>query len=598
MKPYEIPFRPIYETYGAIVWLLTSGIMYAIMRSTSLPAGPFVVMVGAGLGMGLWRGAVAISRHRELWSMSKGAIRFIGWNAFMKKANKNEGIFLGEGFKWGTEHVEKSMDVLKRNPEELFGKKALAKGHQWIHGLGYRDEKPVNFPLELASGHTLIVGTTGAGKTRLLDLLISQAILRNEAVFIIDPKGDKELRDNAKRICEKMGEPDRFIFFNPAFADTSARINPLANFNRPTELPSRIATLIASETASDPFVAFSWMALNNIINGMLIVGEEPTLVRIRRYLESDPGPLLLRVLRTHFEKAPIRNWETRVQEYLKKLRGRDIEAYILFYQQEVVSEKPSSEIDGLISFFTHNREHASKMLASLTPIMNMLTSGALAPLLSPTNNEDDDPRKTNSARIIENGQVAYIGLDSLSDATIGSAIGSILLADLTAVAGDRYNYGVGNRRVNIFVDESSEVLNGPTIAMLNKGRGCGFSLTLATQTLADFESRLGDKARARQALGNLNNMIVLRVLDGETQEYIAENMPKTKVRTLETQYRSGSSSSEIENFTGAYGESLKEDEAAIFPPSLLGLLPNLHFLAKFANGTTFKGRLPILQSNN
>jgi len=32
----------------------------------------------------------------------------------------------------------------------------------------------------------------------------------------------------------------------------------------------------------------------------------------------------------------------------------------------------------------------------------------------------------------------------------GSAIGSILLADLAAVAGDRYNYGVSDRPVNVF----------------------------------------------------------------------------------------------------------------------------------------------------
>jgi conjugal transfer pilus assembly protein TraD len=306
----------------------------------------------------------------------------------------------------------------------------------------------------------------------------------------------------------------------------------------------------------------------------------------------------MKALRAYFEHKQIKDWDSRIQTYLKKLRGRDTEAYIQFYQQEVVNEAPSSELEGLISSYTHNREHASKMLASLMPIMNMLTSGALGPLLSP-NNDDHDPRPiTDSARIINRGQVCYIGLDSLSDSTIGSAIGSILLADLTAVAGDRYNYGVGDTRVNIFVDESSEVLNKPTVAMLNKGRGCGFSLTLATQTLADFEARLGDEAKARQVLGNLNNMVVLRVLDGETQKYIAENMPKTKVRTMEETYRSGSSSASPGEFNGMYGETIKEEDAELFPPSLLGLLPNLHFLAKFADGKTVKGRLPILQTQD
>ena len=597
-QEYEIPFRPVYETYATGVWIVTAATMFLVGRVTSLPETPFWVMAGVCIVMGLWRGSAALVRHKEFWAMKQSVLTFIDWKRFKKKANKKEAVFLGSGFSWGTEHVEKASDILKREPQKLFGKKALVNGHQWIHGLGKREEKDIPFPLDFVGTQTLILGTTGSGKTRLLDLIISQAIMRNEAVFIIDPKGDKELRDNAKRICEAMGEPERFVFFNPAFPKESARINPLRNWNRPTEIAGRISTLIASEAESDPFVAFSWMALNSIINGLLAVNEKPTLVKIRHHLEGDPGPLVIRALRAHFT-AHVKDWESRIQKYLKNSRGRDADGYVDFYKTEVVNEAPNTDLEGLISFFTHNREHASKMLASLMPIMNMLTTGALSYLLSPTDEkkpENSDYDVTDSARIIEKAQVAYIGLDSLSDTTVGSAIGSILLADLTAVAGDRYNYGVGDRRVNIFIDECSEVLNSPTIAMLNKGRGAGFSLTLATQTLADFETRLGDKAKARQALGNLNNMIVLRVLDGETQEYISENMPKTKVRSLEKQYRSGSSSSTTGEFNGMYGESITEEEVAMFPPSLLGLLPNLHYLAKFANGTTVKGRLPILRT--
>jgi len=43
----------------------------------------------------------------------------------------------------------------------------------------------------------------------------------------------------------------------------------------------------------------------------------------------------------------------------------------------------------------------------------------------------------NTGHIIEKNQVAYIGLDSLSDGIVGSTIGSILLADLAAVADNK-----------------------------------------------------------------------------------------------------------------------------------------------------------------
>jgi hypothetical protein len=44
-------------------------------------------------------------------------------------------------------------------------------------------------PIAHSAGHLLIVGTTGAGKTRLLDLLVNQAVRRGAAVVILDPKG-------------------------------------------------------------------------------------------------------------------------------------------------------------------------------------------------------------------------------------------------------------------------------------------------------------------------------------------------------------------------------------------------------------------------
>jgi conjugal transfer pilus assembly protein TraD len=37
-----------------------------------------------------------------------------------------------------------------------------------------------------------------------------------------------------------------------------------------------------------------------------------------------------------------------------------------------------------------------------------------------------------------------------------------------------------------------------------------------------------------------------------------------------------------------------EEEGDLFPPALLGQLPNLHYLAVLAGGRIVKGRLPIL----
>jgi len=47
-------------------------------------------------------------------------------------------------------------------------------------------------------------------------------------------------------------------------------------------------------------------------------------------------------------------------------------------------------------------------------------------------------------------------------------------------------------------------------------------------------------------------------------------------------------------FTGSYQESLGLEEAALFAPEWLGLLPNLEYIALLSGSRVVKGRLPIL----
>ncbi len=176
----------------------------------------------------------------------------------------------------------------------------------------------------------------------------------------------------------------------------------------------------------------------------------------------------------------------------------------------------------------------------------------------------------------------------------GSAIGSIVVSDLTAVAGDRYNYGINNRRVNLFVDELAEVINESVIQLLNKGRGAGFSLYIAAQTYADLVARLGSEHRARQVLGNMNNQFVLRIIDSETQQYIVDGLPKTRIKhVMRTQGQTTLGESPW-LYGGNQGERLIEEEADLFPAPLLGMMPNLEYIAKISGGKIIKGRFPVL----
>ena len=598
---WESPWRPNIEARMAASWGLaaTATLVIGKYMPVPLPSKFSAIAMSVCTAMAVYRGTQAWHRYVDQTRMGNYGMEFITIPELMDKtalATKKSSVWLGTGFDWTDVEAQKMHAMLAQGVAQTIGKitnEHHLNGEYWIHGL----DKETDRFMEVTNlvGHTLLVGTTRVGKTRMMELLIGQAIMRGETVIIIDPKGDHALAENARKICAAMGCPERFVYFHPAHPEKSTPIDPMRNWNRRTELASRVAALIPSETGADPFAAFGWKVLNDIVNGLVATGESPNLVHLKRYIEGGADNLLLNTLRHHFIDK-VADWESRSSGFVKKNRDRILEAYIEFYKQIVIHEAQSSDLDGLISTFEHNRDHFQKMVASLIPILSMLTSDPLSELLSPEAKIGDQKHATDMAKIINNNQVLYLGLDSLADGTVGSAIGSIMLADLTAVAGDRYNYGINsNKPVNLFIDEAAEVINQPTIQLMNKGGGALFRVTIATQTFADFPARLGDENKARQVLANVNNQIILRVIDAETQQYIADSLPKIKAKSLNLRYGHGVDAHVQDEYQASYQESVIEEEAEIFPAAMLGRLPPLHFIAKMSGGRIIKGRIPILK---
>jgi conjugal transfer pilus assembly protein TraD len=593
---FEVPWRPNFEAKMALIW--AGGSALILVFSLAVPLfSRFAALLAVGCALAAaFRGCQAYRRVVDASRLKRFGKEFIDLAELQKKARQcasRKTFWLGKGFPWTDIEANKLHALLSLGVVRTIGQAAQhTDGAYWVHGLA--PEADLYSELSQLVGHTLIVGTTRVGKTRLFDLLIAQAIFRGETVIIIDPKGDHALARNARAACEASGAGERFVYFHPAHPDRSACIDPLRNWNRKTELASRVAALIPSETGADPFTAFGWKVLNDITNGMIAIGHRPNLVQLRRYVEGGPDGLLQRALKAHFTRH-VKDWESRAAPSLKRHRDRVLEAYLAFYREIAVHEARSVELDGLISTYEHNREHFQKMVASLIPILSMLTSEPLQELLSPDFAPGHERLVTDMSKIIHGHKVVYIGLDSLADATVGSAIGSILLADLAAVAGDRYNYGIDSLApVNLFIDEAAEVLNQPAIQLMNKGGGADFRVTIATQTFADFASRLGDENKARQVLANTNHKIALRVLDSETQKYLADGMPQVKVRSMALRYGHHVDPRVQAEYTASYQEQILEEEAELFPAAMLGELPPLHFLARLSGGRTLKGRIPIL----
>lgn len=617
---YDDPFRPIHEYFALFGWIAAAILMVMIERVSDLHSGMFTIFIGICLVMTLWRGLRAI----RMWDMQRQLdgvpVTFMTREELTAHTKGHEGdIFLGFGFPWTQSEAQLTHNVRRTDPDRLIpatpGNPLM--GQRWLHGIGMAQEEPIYLPLDHTAGHMLLVGTTRSGKSRMLDTIIHQAVARGEAVIVWDPKGDKGLANSARQACIMCNKEDDFIFFHPAFPESSWRIDPLKNFNRGTELATRIASLIPSETGADPFTAHSQMILTNLCEGLLLLNSKPTLKLLKRFVDGGPEWLLVAACEAHFEKK-VPGWREEVAPFISRGKGgktdRDMAMiYDNYYREVVLKKAPSSVLEGLFSDFTHDKQHQQKMTASLTPVLTMLTAGSLGDLLSPDANDMNDRRPvTDFARIIRNGQVCYLGLDSLSDNMVGSAIGSMFVSDMTAVSGDRYNYFDNQafmtdmtkkgpvyedkklRPVTLIIDEAAEIVSDKMVQLLNKAGGSNIRLIVATQTIADFAARLGSADKARMVLGNLNNKIILRTIDGETQTYLSESFPLTYVRHIEYTQATDAKSDQVLSFGYRLTEAMKETEVPLIAPDVLGCLANLEFFAQISGGHIRKGRIPIL----
>lgn len=597
-------WRRNYEAQEAGAWLAAMATTTAVQFAANMPVTPYLITLAVQGGFALSAIPKAIRVHQAKSCLLGKPVSFMTLDdIFNHVAEHPQDFYYGEAFRWLRQHGQYAFELQSKDIERIIGKRgqrnAKEKGTRWIHGLGMAEEEACLRPADQRSIHTLLVGTTGAGKTRWFDMAISQCIARGEPVIVIDPKGDKGLAETCQRSCERLGFPARFKYFHPAHPDKSVRLSLIKNFGRATEIASRVAVLMKSE-AGDPFQAFVQMALNNVIQAMLICEMQPTLLSIRRVLEGDVPNLVIQVV-THYGRKVLgeEQFNSMAEAAILNAKVRDVEgrAKVLraLYLSDISKVKANSDLEGLLTMFEHDRTHFSKMIAGLLPILTMLTAGEMGAILSPVPSTDDKDERpmTDLNTVINSDQVLYLGLDSLADSMVGSTIGSLALADLASTAGEIYNHRLP-KPVNIFVDEAAEVINDQLIQLLNKGRGAGINLYIATQTIADFKARMGDESKALQVLGNANHTVALRILDTDTQEFVAKKMPPARYKyVMRTQGNSAGEGGVIQG--GNVGERLMEEEGELFPTALLGELPDLEYLAIFAGGDVRKGRIPILQ---
>lgn len=631
--------RPPVELWTALVAGAAAVVLVLAPTQFLLPRELALIVALCLALLAVWRSRQAVRVLRYQWRLKRLRPCLLRGNRIPLSRHK---LFLGRGFAWGQRHTQRLRDTLRPELQRYI---APSRAYRWarrkeidwerriglrwlavwlrqprcnplaprpeiggnpaLHGVGLH-EHDVWMNLDERVGHTLVLGTTRVGKTRLAELLIAQDIRRGDAVIVIDPKGDAELLRRVYVEAEACGRTSELSVFHLGFPEASVRYNAIGRFSRITEIATRIANQLPDEGNAAAFKEFAWRFVNIISRALVALGDAPDFERIRRYI-NDIEPLFVRYARHTLERQADDTWRRDVKTLREKLtarnappamRGRHPEAIALYQYLERQSDY-EPVLDGLMSTFKYDRSYFDKIVSSVGPLLEKLCSGSAAALLSPQ--ADDQRPILDWMDTIRNRGIVYVGLDALSDVTVASAVGNAMFADLVSVAGHLYKHGRAEREpptISLHADEFNELIGDEFVPLLNKAGGAGFQVTAYTQTWSDVEARLKSKAKAGQVAGNFNAIIMMRVKDPATASMLTEQLPNVDVLSLMSVSAVDDSS---DPGSGIDFRSRNEDRISVSEASLLAVsdlvaLPKGQAFALLSGGQLWKLRVPLIQS--
>lgn len=597
----EARLRPPVELWSALVAWGCAAVALAAPWALMMPPLLGAVCAALATAFGLWRARQAAEVLRYQHGLKYYKVTRLAPHRIPVRPGE---LYLGEGFAWTQQHTQRKVDATRPDarpfitptPLELGLRRlgtridawaalqaaqpsplrpmarmagALATAPIWwnplqpfqdlggsplLHGVGL-DEVPITLRQSERNGHLLVKGTTRVGKTRLLELLATQDIHARHVVIVIDPKGDADLMLRMHAEAARAGRLGQFYMFHLGYPDVSARYNGIGNFSRITEVATRATNALPSGGNSAAFKEFSWRFTNIVAQAQVALGRVPTYDTILRDITSiDPLFLDYAQLALAREQAAgtVRDWRDRWADLANSITARKVpvpraladRAAPLVAMVLMVKELrlPDPVLDGLSTAVSYEKTFFEKIIASLGPFLEKLTTGAVGKLISPDYFDPADQRPIfDWMQVIRQGGIVYVGLDALSDAVVSAAVGNTMLADLVSVGGKLYKTGLDPHHpqgkvvlptVCCHFDEVNEIAGPEFVPMVNKLGGSGFRISAYTQSIHDIEARVGDKAKAGQILDNFNHLIMLRVRSVATANLLAEQVPQVDVTTL------------------------------------------------------------------
>ncbi len=323
-----------------------------------------------------------------------------------------------------------------------------------------------------ANQHTLVLGTTGSGKTVTVCNIVESAINRGLPLIYIDGKGDYDLACRVERTAQQRGRPVSVF----AMRGDSIAYNPLATGGF-TSKKDRIIEL--REWSEEHYKKLAEGYLQSVFKVMDACSIPCNMVSLSDHLD-------LKKL-----KALVRQHESNIP-----------------HAQKLMDE-------------LNNQDKASKSIESLVAEIRNFTASEIGHLF---NIEDGKPVLTLENVLAQNG-IAYFCLPALEFPSMSQTLGRLIINDLKATMAQQLTKGE-KKKLYVIFDEFSVFAGEQVLNVINMGRSAGIHAVLSTQSLSDIASGRKENSDhfVNQVVGNCNNFILHRQNSPEDAEKLAEMM--------------------------------------------------------------------------
>lgn len=321
------------------------------------------------------------------------------------------------------------------------------------------------------NGMCLIAGTTGAGKTETIKVLLERPIKDGYPIIIVDGKGSPSFPEDLEKLCKKYNR--NFKLYCTYDDSISMNYNPLRH-GQFTELKDKLIDI------------FEW-------------SEEYYKNQAERFLQGVFRVLLLP------ETKELLGYEVIDLQILIKAFSMDVMENLI----PQVGEKANFMLPILA-------EADSKAINGFAARLKTIAESELGDLFIDT----QDLQVIDLLQGIENNDVVVFSLDSLRYPVYAKMLGRLIIADLKTVS-PRFK-GSGKKIYTVF-DEFNVFASEIIVNLINKTREYGFHNTVACQELHDMVNN-GDDKLLWQIWGNTNIKIGMRQDVYSSREELAKGI--------------------------------------------------------------------------